>query len=115
MDADERETRKPSDLEKNVTSRSTWLRLVFMILFALIYGLTRFVTAFVVVIQFLYVLITGNRNEQLRQFGHSLAIYSYQIVDYLTFNTETKPFPFDSVWPMSLPHEDEAVEDEDGV
>jgi hypothetical protein len=92
-----------SDLEKNVTARSTWIRLFFMIIFAFLYGLSRLVTAAVVVIQFFHVLLTGNVNEQLKSFGHSLAIYSYEVVDFLTFNSETKPFPLDSAWPDELP------------
>ncbi|MDH3440613.1 MAG: DUF4389 domain-containing protein [Gammaproteobacteria bacterium] len=92
-----------SDLEKNVKARSTWLRLFFMIIFALLYGLSRVVTAAVVVIQFFHVLFTGDTNENLKTFGHSLAIYSYEVVEYLTFNTETKPFPLEAVWPDELP------------
>ena len=92
-----------SDLEKNITARSTWVRLFFMIVFAFLYGLSRVVTAVVVVIQFFHVLLAGSVNDQLKTFGHSLAIYSYEIVDYLTFNTETKPFPLESTWPEELP------------
>ncbi len=91
-----------SDMEKNVTSRSTWLRLIFMIVFGFLYGLSRIVIAAVVVIQFFYVLLTGEANDQLKKFGHSLAIYSYQIINFLTFNTEKKPFPFDASWPTSI-------------
>ncbi len=94
-----------SDMEKNVTSRSTWLRLFFMIVFALLYGISRLVVAAVVVIQFFYVLLTGESNEQLKIFGHSLAIYSYQVINFLTFNTERKPFPFDAFWPTSITDE----------
>lgn len=91
-----------SDMEKNVTSRSTWLRLIFMIVFGFLYGLSRIVIAAVVVIQFFYVLLSGETNEQLQKFGHSLAIYSYQVINFLTFNTEKKPFPFDGAWPTSI-------------
>lgn len=94
---------EPSDLEKNVKMRSTWLRLFFMIIFALLYGLSRLVTAAVVAVQFFHVLFTGETNEQLKTFGHSLAIYSYEVVEYLTFNTDTKPFPLESAWPDELP------------
>ena len=100
-----------SDLEKNVLTRSTWLRLLFMIIFALLYGLSRLVTAAVVVIQFFHVLFTGNTNEQLKRFGHSLAIYSYEVVDYLTFNTEVRPYPLDSDWPERLRGEGETTEE----
>jgi hypothetical protein len=93
------------DLEKNLKSRSTWLRLFFMIILAVLYGLSRIVTAAVVIIQFFHVLFQAEKNESLLTFGRSLAIYSFEIVDYLTFNREIKPFPFDSDWPVSLPTE----------
>mgnify|MGYP001406219941 CR=1 FL=1 len=56
----------------------------------------------VVGIQFFHVLFTGDTNGQLKRFGHSLAIYSFEAVDYLTFNTEIKPFPLDAAWPEDL-------------
>ena len=92
-----------SDLEKNVLKGSTWVRLLFMFVFAFFYGLSRVVTAAVVAVQFFHVLFAGETNTQLKRFGHSLAIYSYQVVNYLTFNTETRPFPLDAEWPDSLP------------
>jgi len=97
-----------SDLEKNVTARSTWVRLIFMIIVACLWGISRVVTAAVVVIQFFYVLLGGNTNAQLKTFGHSLAIYSFEVTDYLTFNTESKPFPFDNSWPTELPQAEPA-------
>lgn len=103
-----------SELEKNVKMGSTWLRLFFMIIFAFLYGLSRLVTAAVVVVQFFHVLFTGETNVQLKTFGHSLAIYSYEVVDYLTFNSETKPFPLGAAWPDELPGQksgDDAAED----
>lgn len=96
------EERPRSDMEKNVFSRATWLRLLFMIVLGFLYGLSRVVLGAVVVIQFVYVLLTGATNDDLKVFGRSLAVYSFQIVDYLTFNTEKKPFPLDSAWPKSL-------------
>lgn len=99
------DSRSPSDLEKNVKSRTTWLRFFFMIIIAILYGLSRLVVAAVVVIQFFHVLLQGEKNESLLALGHSLAIYSYEVVDYLTFNRDEKPFPFDAKWPTSLPKE----------
>jgi len=99
------EDHRPSELEKNIKSRSTWLRLFFMVILAILYALSRLVIAAVVVIQFFYVLLQGEKNDSLLALGHSLAIYSYEIVDYLTFNRDVKPFPFDAKWPTSLPKE----------
>lgn len=102
-----------SDLEKNVTARSTWIRLIFMVICAFLWGISRVVTAAVVVIQFFYVLLSGNTNDQLKTLGHSLAIYAFEITDYLTFNTESRPFPFDRSWPTELPQADSAEIDDD--
>ena len=89
-------------IEDNVKSRSTWLRLLFMILFSAIWTVSRFVVIAVVVIQFLLVLLTGEVNARLAALGQSLATYTYQIVAYLTFVTEAQPFPFDD-WPAGPP------------
>jgi len=101
-----------SELEKNISSRSTWVRLIFMIIFVFLYAISRIVASVVVLIQFFNVLITGATNEQLKTLGHSLAIYSFEVTNYLTFNTEKKPFPFDAAWPTELPQVDSAASDD---
>ena len=90
-------------IEEHLKSRSTWLRLLFMILMVVLYSLSRLVVTAVIVIQFLHVLFTGEKNQQLLVFGQSLATYTYQIVLYLTFASEVRPFPFDTDWPSGAP------------
>ena len=74
-----------------------------MLIVALLYALSRVVVGVVVFLQFFWVLFTGETNKQLEQLGQSLATYTYQIIRYLTFNTEERPFPFDLVWPTQPP------------
>lgn len=93
------EPRRRHPIEANLTSKSTWLRLVFVVAFAVIWWITEFVLTAVVVVQFLYVLINGEPNQQLRSFGQSLARYAYQIFRYMTFNMDARPFPFELDWP----------------
>jgi hypothetical protein len=100
-----RERPERSELEQNLRSRSTWLRLVFMVVFVVFYAVSRIVVSVVVVVQFLHVLFTGKTNQPLQTLGLSLAIYTYQILRYLTFNTEVRPFPFDAEWPGMPPAE----------
>ncbi len=106
-------TARGSDLEKHVKTRSTWTRLIFMIICSLFYALSRLVTFVVVGVQFFTVLLTGETNTQLKQLGRSLAVYSFQVVDFLTFNTEVKPFPFDAEWPTELPTANVPSEDDE--
>ena len=91
--------------EQHVKSRSTWLRLVFMIVVGLLFEVTRIVIAVVVILQFLHVLFAGETNPRLKDFGNSLASYTQQMVSYLTFNTEVRPFPFDAGWPSGAARE----------
>lgn len=85
-------------LKSNLTSSAHWKRLVFMILFALFLYVASFVMAVVVVVQFIFSLVTGNDNHKLRRFGYSLSAFINQTLLFLTYNSEYKPFPF-SDWP----------------
>lgn len=107
------EGRNGSDFEKHFKTRSTWMRLFFMFVCSLLYALSRLVTFAVVVVQFFTVLLTGETNAQLKQWGRSLAVYSFEVVDFLTFNTDVRPFPFDADWPVDLPTTTAAEEDAD--
>ena len=98
---DEKAPREESKLERNLKTKSTWLRLVFMVIFYLIAGLASMVATAVVILGFFFVLFTGEANAHLKRFGAGLAAYIADIVSYLTYNTETKPFPFEGEWPSA--------------
>ncbi len=91
-----------SEIEKNIRSCGIWVRGLYMLLFALIYSVARIVVAVVAIAQFLFVLISGETNRNLLQFGQGLSTYIYQITQFFTFNSEQKPFPFDE-WPSGPP------------
>ena len=93
----------PVPVKENLKTRSTWLRLFFMFVVILLYSVSRLVVSMVVLLQFFWVLFTGETNKSLERFGQSLATYTYQIIRYLTFNTEDRPFPFDLDWPVGPP------------
>ncbi len=86
------------DLRQNMTASETWLRGLFMLLFVFLLLVARVVTGAVVVIQFLFTVFTGQCNDNLREFGASLAMYVYQALLFVTYNSESKPFPF-APWP----------------
>jgi len=88
-------------IEENIKSRSTWLRLLFMVVFYVLATLTSAVLSVVVVLGFFWVLFTGEKNSQLQQAGQVIAAYLYEIIRYLTFNTEDKPFPFGNDLPSA--------------
>ncbi len=94
-----------NDLEKNIKEKSTWMRLLFMIVMGVAGSITVMITGAVVLLNFFYVLFTGKTNSKLTEFGQALASYLYQIVRFMTYNTETRPFPVDAEWPSSVQEE----------
>ncbi len=86
------------ELKQNISVRSTWVRLFFMLLFGIVFWIAELVVWLVTVFQFLHALFTTRANDNLRHFGRSLATYVSEIVLFLSYNTEDMPFPF-SDWP----------------
>jgi hypothetical protein len=108
MDDDTDDVHNGNSLEKNIKSKATWLRFFFIVVFVFLYAISRIVLFAVVVLQFFWLLFNGVINEALRALGQSLAGYTYQVVRFLTFNTNVRPFPFDTPWPPSAAIDDQA-------
>ena len=85
---------------RQMNDSSRWARLLYMILFAVLYKVAEFVMWVVVLFQVVVTLVTGSPNERALKFGKQLAVYVYGLWAYLTYNTEKKPFPF-SDWPTT--------------
>lgn len=84
-------------VKENIKSPAIWKRLLYMLLFMIVWGIAEFVLFWVVVFQFIY-SFSGKQNENLQRFGRSMAVFMADIVQFLTYNTEEHPFPL-SDWP----------------
>jgi len=93
-------------VRKHLSDKGTWIRLLYMILFGIAFEVAKFVTFFVAAVQILFKLLTGDVQPRLSGFGGSLAIFLRQVVDFMTFRSEIKPYPW-SAWPSP----DETVAD----
>ncbi|MGR6874634.1 DUF4389 domain-containing protein [Pseudomonas sp. HK3] len=83
----------------NIKSESFWLRSVFMVLFFVVYRIVDILVLLVAISQWFYVLLTGDANQGLSNFAKGLSLYVAQIIDYLSYNNEEKPYPFTD-WPV---------------
>jgi len=99
-------------LKSNLTSGKHWFRLIFMLLFAAILQLASLIMWVLVILQFLFSLITGQDNVHLRRFGHSLSTYIYEVLRFLCYSSEEKPFPF-ADWPEAPAAESEQAENKE--
>jgi hypothetical protein len=81
-------------LKRRLLDQDTWIRFAFMAFFVFVYSVVEIVIAVVVLLQFGSHLITGTDNPILRAVGGGLGKFVYQMVLFLTYNTDKKPFPF---------------------
>ncbi|MDA0796551.1 MAG: DUF4389 domain-containing protein [Proteobacteria bacterium] len=88
------------DKKMHVKNTNTWVRLAYMLLFGFLLNAGGLAISAIVLAQFLFVLITGKDNDNLRNLGQGLAKWVCQTIMFLTFNNETKPFPF-AEWPVA--------------
>jgi len=90
------------ELKENIKQQSTWLRGLYMIMFSIFYSVAELILFAIVIFQFLLVLFTGETNPRLKKLGQSIATYIYQIIQYITFNSNYHAYPF-GAWPKGEP------------
>lgn len=86
------------ELKKHIREPKTWLRGLYMLMFLVFYSVAKVIIFAIILFQFVLTVITGKTNERLVKLGLSLSTYSYQILTFLTFNTDYHPYPFGE-WP----------------
>ena len=91
-----------SEIKQNIRERKTWLRGLYMLLFLIFYSVAKVIIFAVIAFQFVLTLFTGKTNERLIKLGQSLCTYLYQVLTFLTFNSNDHPYPF-GAWPSGAP------------
>ena len=86
-----------TELKENLGSKTAWRRLLYMLLFVVIFELVGLVLALVVVVQVVLTLLTGGANARLQHLGEEFGGYLHRIVAFLAYATEDMPYPF-SAW-----------------
>lgn len=81
------------DLKHNLLDPQHWLRILFMAAYALAAWVVGCLLGVLVVVQLVLALITGAANANLQKAGYQLVRYLAQILQFLLYNSEEKPFP----------------------
>ena len=83
------------DLVENVRELSGWVRVLFVIFFIVVLHLIIGpVIVLLALVQALFLIFTTKANENIAGFGSLLVTYVAQILNFVTFNSESRPFPF---------------------
>ena len=87
------------DLRERVLNGSLWIRLLFMLLyFVVVFEIVLLLTGLGALFIFVVRLVTGEDPDRLRNFLADLNAFTFSALQYVTFNSDQRPFPF-SDWP----------------
>jgi len=110
---------RAEELKQNILSPKQWIRILYMAFYAVTCWLLTIVLTVVIIAQVLISLITGRDNENLRTVGTRVATYFHELLKYLVYETNDRPWPFNegSGFPgeehaATTPRSSESVEDE---
>ena len=77
-----------------IKATNSWLRILLMFGYLVVLYVIALLAVVIMVGQTIFVLGSGAPNSNLVIFGEALAEYIKQIIDFLFYKSNTKPFPF---------------------
>ncbi len=87
-----------NNLKDNVLNPSHWIRLIFIIIYAVVMYILFFpILLLLVVLQFICALIFGAPNGNLTRASNVFGQYILQTINFITYNSEEKPWPFNDI------------------
>ena len=83
-----------NQIKKNLASKKSWMRVIFMLIFVVAISIAEIVLKAIVIFQLISSLFTGKPNQKLIPFSTSLSRYIFAVIQFLTYSSDIKPFPF---------------------
>ncbi len=82
--------------KENLTNINTWLRVAFIILFGVVFYIAfGWLIWLLVLFQVVTKLLTGGVNPQLLELSPKITSYANDILRYVTFQSDARPWPLD--------------------
>ena len=85
---------KVNGIIDRIKNSNSWLRVLLMFGYLVVLYVIALLAVVIMVAQTLFVFASGAPNSNLIIFGEALAEYIKQIIDFLFYKSNTKPFPF---------------------
>ena len=83
-----------------------WQRLFFMVIYGAAINFVVSILIILVAIQFIFYLFTSKTNNQLQSANNWLQGFFNDALNFLSFNTDSKPWPFSDKYEVSDLNED---------
>ena len=80
--------------KEEILKPNKWIRLIFMVLYAIAFNFAVSICIGLSLVQFLFFLFTGKANPSIANFNSYIMEFYHDTLAFLLFQTEEKPFPF---------------------
>lgn len=74
--------------------KEAWMRIVVGIVSGIILSLWKTLVLALSILNFIYAIFSGKRHKGLAEFCNLWATQAYRFIRYMTFATNSRPFPF---------------------
>ena len=74
-----------------------WMRGLFMLILAFMFGIAEFILGAFAILQFLWMLFAKERNKFLADAGQAIGAWLHAVAQFQTGATDEKPFPWRSL------------------
>lgn len=79
---------------EKVKHPSTWITAALVVIYLLLLGFLDILLWIIAGVQFLFTVFTREPNAHLSSFSIKLRNYFVQIIDFVTYSSHERPFPF---------------------
>ena len=81
----------------NIKDSSTWIDALLVVVYLIVISYSIFLLWIIAFAQFIFKLITKKPNKNLGDLTNVFQKFINQIIDFVTFETEERPYPFNSL------------------
>jgi len=78
----------------NEERKEVLMRVVIFIVSGVILGVWMHLIKLLIIVHWIYAIFSGKRNEDIAEFCHIWNTQAFRFVKYVTFVTNTRPWPF---------------------
>ena len=79
---------------KTFPRKNIAIRLLYTILFLIIFEILKIIIQVSVLFQYVYLLISKTYSNPVRNFTNKVSVYAYKVLRYVALNENKKPYPF---------------------
>tara|TARA_E500000075_G_scaffold38645_1_gene34679 strand:+ start:66 stop:386 length:321 start_codon:yes stop_codon:yes gene_type:complete len=83
-------------LSENIKEPSIWVNFFLKVIYLIFLNFIIPFLGFITLLQFLFSLGSKKPNDNLISFSKKISIYIYQIINFITYSSDERPWPFNA-------------------